>query len=79
MVSPSVIDGLSNSETSHLKKLETRTLILKIMPVPGTSVVMLGLAFPGASLPQQLLRRCGAVVCASAAIDLDTLVASQIE
>lgn len=47
MVSPSVIDGLSNSETSHLKKLETRTLILKIMPVPGTSASLCSDAWPG--------------------------------
>lgn len=34
---PHVIDGLSNRETSHLKKLETRTLIPKITSVPSTS------------------------------------------
>lgn len=53
MVSPNVIDGLSNRETSHLKKLETRTLTPKITSAPGTSaslsVATRGLAFPGAS------------------------------
>lgn len=35
---PCVIDGLSNRETSNLKKLETRTLVPKItMSVPGSS------------------------------------------
>lgn len=82
MVSPSVIDGLSNGETSHLKKLETRTLILKIMFVPGTSASLCSDAWPG--LPRSLPTpaappSCGAVVCASAAIELDTLMASQIE
>lgn len=35
---PYVIDGLSNGETSHLKKLETRTRTPKITTtVPGSS------------------------------------------
>lgn len=69
MVSPSVIDGLSNGETSHLKKLETRTLMLKIMFAPGTSTSLCSDAWPG--LPRGLptpaaplsMRCCGLCFC----------------